>query len=43
MVSEIDLLIGLADSHEDFVLGALLCTVRDHLDPTINGDIPSAS
>ena len=35
MLSEIDRLIALADSHRDFVLAALLYTVRDHLEPTI--------
>lgn len=33
MVGEIDQLIVLADNYEDFVLGALLCAVRDHLEP----------
>jgi hypothetical protein len=33
MTSEIDKLIDLADTYADFVLGALLCTVRDHLRP----------
>lgn len=33
ITSEIDKLIDLADTYADFVLGALLCTVRDHLRP----------
>lgn len=33
ITSEIDKLIDLADTYADFVLGALLCTVRDYLRP----------
>jgi hypothetical protein len=33
IASEIERLIVVADSHSDFVLGALLCTARDHLEP----------
>jgi hypothetical protein len=40
MASEIDRLIGLADSYEDFVLGALLCAARDHLEHSSNAAIP---
>jgi len=32
MVVEIDCMIRLADSYSDFVLGALLCTAREHLE-----------
>lgn len=40
MTREIDRLIGLADSYDDFVLGALLCTARDHLDHASVAPIP---
>ena len=32
MASEIDRLVELADNYQDYVLGALLCMVRDHLE-----------
>lgn len=42
MASEVDRLIGLADTYNDFLLGALLCTVRDHLALTTDeGNPPS--
>lgn len=40
MASEIDRLIVVADNHRDFVLGALLCTVRDHLEPIQDRQAP---
>lgn len=40
MASEIDRLIGQADSYNDFVLGALLCTARAHLEPASDEPIP---
>ena len=40
MASEVDRLIGLADTYNDFVLGALLCTVRDHLALATEEQIP---
>jgi len=43
MASEIDRLIGLADTYNDFVLGALLCTVRDHLEQAKDVEIPPSS
>lgn len=33
MVDDVDRLIAIADDHEKFVLAALLCAVRDHLQP----------
>ncbi len=43
IASEIDRLIGLADSYDDFVLDALLCRARDHLDQVTDDRIaPSA-
>ena len=43
MASEIDGLIGLADTYNDFVLGALLCTVRDHLEQVRDKQIPPSN
>ena len=40
MASDIDRLIGLADTYNDFALGALLCTVRDYLEPATDEQIP---
>ncbi|MDQ0839431.1 hypothetical protein [Sphingomonas faeni] len=40
MASEIDRLIVVADSHSDFVLSALLCTARDHLEPLKDRQAP---
>jgi len=40
MASDIDRLIGLADTYSDFALGALLCTVRDYLEPATDEQIP---
>lgn len=41
MASEIDRLIIAADSYYDFVLGALLCTARDHLKPFEDREVPT--
>lgn len=43
MASEVDRLIGLADTYDDFVLGALLCTVRDHLELASDKENPPSS
>jgi len=43
MASEIDGLIRLADGYNDFVLGALLCTVRHHLEQAKDEEIPPSS
>jgi hypothetical protein len=43
MACDIDRLIGLADTYNDFVLGALLCTVRDHLELATDGRIPPST
>jgi hypothetical protein len=40
IASEIDCLIRLADSYSDFALGALLCTVREHLELAEDEQIP---
>lgn len=40
IASEIDCLIRLADSYSDFALGALLCTVREHLELAEDEPIP---
>lgn len=40
IASEIDPLIVLADSYEDYLLSALLCTVRDHLEPAADRHLP---
>jgi len=43
MASKIDGMIGLADTYDDFVLGALLCTVRDHLEQAEDEKIPPST
>ena len=43
MASDIDRLIGLADTYNDFALGALLFTVRDYLEPASDEQIPPST
>ena len=43
MASDIDRLVALADTYNDFALGALLSTVRDYLELETDEEIPPST
>jgi hypothetical protein len=43
MASDIDRLIEFADTYNDFAPGAILCTVRDHLELATDEHIPPST